>query len=478
LKTLFICGVFLLFHCSTLFGIPASGCLSVDDESGLQYEKHSICAHTSCINPQFHFNSQKNYSEPDTLGNFKVAGDCSPGYLLNNDTSICAGSVFELKSRTALTYQWFPSDGINNSANQNSYVIIDTTRTIYLETTDYSNNLITNPGFELGNIDFLTTYTYCNGINCLSPLGDNGYSIGTDANYFHSYFSGKDHTTGSGNFMIINGARPSLTVWQQTIPVKSFTKYAFGVWISTMITLSPAQIQFSINGSQVGSVFNAPDYANQWVQVFITWNSGSATTAAITIKDILPVLEGNDFGIDDLFFGELLTCSDSVTVTASQNVNLGNDTILYPDQVIVLTPLNGPYEHYNWSNGDTTQSISIHEAGKSWLSVTDLNGCTSTDTINVKNSGVFIVFPGAFTPNGDGTNDVFRPKASNVTKFHLSVFNRWGQFLFETNDIETGWNGKIKGVDYPADLYAFVASCEFQDSKETKTSRGTFRLIR
>lgn len=468
----------MLFLNSNSFGRTDSGFLSASDKLVSHCESHSILSHTCCSLLVFDVNVPEIFPKPDTMRYFKGSGDCSPGYLINNDTSICAGSVFELKSRTALTYLWFPSDGINNSTNQNSYVIIDTTRTIYLETTDYSNNLIANPGFELGNIDFVTTYTHCDGINCLSPLGDNGYSIGTDANYFHSYFTGKDHTSGSGNFMIVNGARPSLTVWQQTIPVKSFTKYAFGVWISTMITLSPAQIQFSINGSQVGSVFNAPDYANMWEKVFISWNSGSATSATITIKDILPVLEGNDFGLDDLFFGELLTCSDSVIVTASQNVNLGNDTIISPDQLIVLTPYNGPYEQYKWNSGDTTQSISINEAGKYWLSVTDFNGCVSTDTINVWNSMVFIVFPDAFTPNGDGANDVFRPIASNVKKFHLSVFNRWGQFLFETNDIVTGWNGMVKGEYYPADLYFFVATCELQDTMETQTSRGSFRLIR
>ncbi len=417
-------------------------------------------------------------SGPDSFRIIRGSDSCSPGYIMNKDTSVCAGSIIEFYSRTALSYQWLPENLVSNSSIRNPYLISDTTRTYYLVTMDYTDNLVINPGYELGNTGFITGYTYCDGINCLSPLGDNGYSVGTDANYFHSYFTGNDHTTGSGNFMIINGAQPSLMVWQQTIPVKTFTKYAFGVWISTMISLRPAQIQFSINGAQIGTIINAPVYANKWEQVFATWNSGSATSATIKIVDILPVLEGNDFGLDDLFFGEIINCTDSVTVTASQNVNLGQDTIISPEQDVVFSPSNGDFEQYNWSTGDTTQFISITEAGTYWLAATDYEGCKSSDTINVKNSLSFIIFPDAFTPNADGYNDVYRPVCSNVRKFHMTVFDRWGQFLFETNEIEEGWNGIIHGTSSPAGLYVYVVTYEFQDTAGEKTKRGSFTLIR
>ena len=81
--------------------------------------------------------------------------------------------------------------------------------------TNYSNNLIDNGDFELGNIGFITEYTYCNSSDCLGPLGNNGYAIGKNATYYHSLFKGTDHSSGTGNFMIINGADPQLTVWKK-----------------------------------------------------------------------------------------------------------------------------------------------------------------------------------------------------------------------------------------------------------------------
>ncbi len=421
-------------------------------------------------------NFQDQDVEPDSL--MTLSSGCNPGHILNNDSIACSGSVVELKSRNALTYNWIPSAGLSNPNVQNPWLMIDSTLTYYLETTEYTNNLVVNPGFDLGDSGFITTYTKCNSANCLSPLGDNGYAVGTDANYFHSYFTGKDHTTGSGNFMIINGAQPALTVWQQTVPVKPNTKYAFGVWISTMISLSPAQIQFSINGGQVGALYNAPVYAGMWDQVFTTWNSGSVTTATIKVVDILPILEGNDFGLDDFFFGEVVSCSDSVTLTASENVNLGNDTVISPGKTVVLSPKGGFFSHYTWSTGDTTQTAAIFEAGTYSLTVADPRGCNSTDTVNVMNSMSFVVFPNAFSPNADRQNDVFRPRGSNVGRFEMSVYNRWGQLLFETSDITSGWNGTLDGKDCTAGLYFYVASYELPETHEAKTTRGSFTLIR
>lgn len=447
------------FSTDEIFKIPnspaISGCIPVDD------------------------NSKKLDFDTDSLKILMKAGYCNPGYIINTTTGGCTGSSIELNSRTALTYQWSPSTHFSNSTIQNTFLFVDSTRTYYLETTNYSNNLVANPDFELGNTGFITSYTNCDGNNCLDPLGDNGYAIGKDANYFHYRFTGKDHTTGTGNFMIVNGARPSLIVWQQTIPVKPHTNYAFGAWISTMISLSTAQIQFSINGVQFGDLFYAPDYINQWEQVFTTWNSGSETSAAIKIVDILPVLVGNDFGLDDLFFGEIENCLDSITVIASQNVNLGNDTIITPpDQRIELTPSGGPFEQYKWNTGEITQSISISEPGRYWLMATNPDGCQSVDTINVRNAKSFVVFPDAFTPNDDGYNDVFRPTVSNVISFHMSIYSRWGQFMYETNDIKTGWNGIYKSEKCPAGLYVYVVSYVLQDTFETKTMRGSFTLIR
>jgi len=119
----------------------------------------------------------------------------------------------------------------------------------------------------------------------------------------------------------------------------------------------------------------------------------------------------------------------------------------------------------------------VNQPGVYWLRATDQGGCTSVDTLLIRNSLNFVVFPNSFTPDADGNNDFFRPVTSNVKSFHMSVFNRWGQLLFETDNADTGWNGFIGQERCPANVYSFIATYEFQDIAGTKSTRGIFQLF-
>ncbi|RYZ46530.1 MAG: gliding motility-associated C-terminal domain-containing protein, partial [Sphingobacteriales bacterium] len=83
-----------------------------------------------------------------------------------------------------------------------------------------------------------------------------------------------------------------------------------------------------------------------------------------------------------------------------------------------------------------------------YLQVTNDAGCSAVDTINIKVlKGPGIYVPTAFTPNGDGLNDVFRPTAVGISKLeYFRVFNRYGELVFETSEINKGWDGTHKGV--------------------------------
>lgn len=88
------------------------------------------------------------------------------------------------------------------------------------------------------------------------------------------------------------------------------------------------------------------------------------------------------------------------------------------------------------------------------LIVTNADGCS--DTI----SGLIIIrpqttffLPDAFSPNGDGYNDVFYAYGIEITEFEMKIYDRWGELIFETKDIRQGWDGKIKGDKAQADVY-------------------------
>ncbi len=88
-----------------------------------------------------------------------------------------------------------------------------------------------------------------------------------------------------------------------------------------------------------------------------------------------------------------------------------------------------------------------------------------------------LFFPTAFTPDDNAKNEIFKPTFLFVKKFKMTIYNRQGEVLFETNDIEKGWDGKHKGQKVPADSYAYFAEAE--DNKGEKFStKGTFVLIK
>ena len=113
--------------------------------------------------------------------------------------------------------------------------------------------------------------------------------------------------------------------------------------------------------------------------------------------------------------------------------------------------------------------------------VTVQNSCGSaSDEIIVKSGPCGIYFPSAFTPNNDGVNDKFRtPAGSNFfSSYHLVIYNRWGQKVFETNDPLLGWDGRVNGTVQTEGT--FVWACTYvQSANGVKDSkRGTVLLLR
>jgi gliding motility-associated-like protein len=87
--------------------------------------------------------------------------------------------------------------------------------------------------------------------------------------------------------------------------------------------------------------------------------------------------------------------------------------------------------------------------------------------------------PTAFTPNGDGTNDVIYVDGWGIRKLnYFRIFNRWGQLLFESNDIKTGWDGTYNGVPQNMETYVYQVSAETYVDKDPQLKTGSFKLIR
>lgn len=162
---------------------------------------------------------------------------------------------------------------------------------------------------------------------------------------------------------------------------------------------------------------------------------------------------------------------------------LGNDTVLCYDNSITLhANITGLYMEYLWSDYSTEQELFVTNTGNYWLQVSNPCG-SNTDSIqvNYRNCVINIFLPNAFTPNGDGKNDVFIPKGLNITYFKMYIFNRWGERLFESNSILEGWDGYFNGALCPMGSYVWVIEYEGLSSKlepKAETLRGTVTLLR
>lgn len=112
-------------------------------------------------------------------------------------------------------------------------------------------------------------------------------------------------------------------------------------------------------------------------------------------------------------------------------------------------------------------------------------GCVAYDTVLIKLQCAIanVYFPNAFTPNGNGKNDVFYAKGSGVNVIkHFKIYNRWGQVVFEKNNIgiddrSAGWDGKYKGQYVDSGTYIYMAEMECI-SGEVFTFKGTVTLIK
>jgi hypothetical protein len=104
------------------------------------------------------------------------------------------------------------------------------------------------------------------------------------------------------------------------------------------------------------------------------------------------------------------------------------------------------FDTYLWSNNSTASSIVIDQPGTYWLQVRDNKNCIGRDTIDVKLKqclqGLYV--PNAFTPNNDSKNDNLKAMLFGVVEFfEFRVYNRFGQLIFQANDMNKSWNGKF-----------------------------------
>ena len=178
-----------------------------------------------------------------------------------------------------------------------------------------SPNLVTNGDFEAGNTGFTSEYDYFDyAANPGLDMGEAKYTVATNAVLPHHLFTSfADHTSGAGNYMVVNGSSLAGTVvWTQTLFVTTDTNYNFSAWLASVYAASPASLQMVVTsftasrstlpsfGDTVLGTFAASGTPRAWNNITASFNSGSASMINISFVNQNTDLDGNDFGLDDI----------------------------------------------------------------------------------------------------------------------------------------------------------------------------------
>ncbi|MBK8485185.1 MAG: gliding motility-associated C-terminal domain-containing protein [Saprospiraceae bacterium] len=173
------------------------------------------------------------------------------------------------------------------------------------------------------------------------------------------------------------------------------------------------------------------------------------------------------------------TFNVSLDIRSNQTVEIKDSCSNFP---ILITALIDNGDSYKWNTGETTSVIAVPKPGTYTV---EIKYCmnTYTNTFIVKDLSDFLVFPNVFPPNSDiKENQIFKPfvkdSASTLTDYNLEIYNRWGQKVFTSNQVNLGWDGEFKGAPAPIDTYTYFATVKATDCGAVKVYRGGVTLVR
>ncbi len=369
----------------------------------------------------------------------KLFTQCSFTVNAGPDLKVCMpGDMITINGKitgTPTEIFWTPPTGLSNPKSPVTKATVSGPMEYILTAKGLSStNLIVNGNFEAGRTGFFTDYlvgsTPCYGAGYLDCEGT--YDVINNPQLGHSGWAPcGDHTSGGGLMMVLNGAAAFQNVWCQNVNVVPDMDYVFTTWITSVHSSSPAILQFSINGTNIGPNFTSSGSTCTWEKYEVTWNSGSNTSAFICILNENTATGGNDFAIDDIGFRKVCEVKDTVKIDVEEIlVNIENPDIVTCDQPTLKldgsTSSSGTGWTYQWTSADgkilsggNTKTPTIRGPGTYYFTVcSPLPNCCLTKSVEVRGN---IIPPDLFLSVKDtlGCNNLTVTVSSRSNKFPL-----------------------------------------------------------
>jgi len=195
-----------------------------------------------------------------------------------------------------------------------------------------------------------------------------------------------------------------------------------------------------------------------WPNSHYKWNTGSATQSIVI----------NSPGTYNLYVNDgFCNFSDSINVkyNSPPSYHIPSDTVICPSKPIKfeIHDFSGTIQ---WQDGKTDSDYTINTAGTYTLALKNLCGTkVYTSVITDSNCECNLFVPNAFTPNNDHINDILYAVSScEPITYTLQIYNRWGERLFQSNDINVGWDGTYKKISCAEGVYVYKILYKFQHS--------------
>lgn len=437
---------------------------------------------------------------------------------LGNDTTICNGTALVLDPQVnGASFVW--SDGSTNST-----LIVDTTGT-------YSVTVSAGGCDAIASVDVNVYNTQVNIGNDIALC--DGDSIILDAtNPFNNYLWSNGDTNASitvslpGVYVVTTG--PAACPFTDSITVS--TALSPTVNIGNDTTVCPGEL-VALNADNPGAQFIwSNDSTTQTIQtntsglVWVAVSNGSCAALdsivislfnpyEVDVAEYTVVCPGNttivslnaptvnfNWSTGATTSSIEIASAGSYSVTAvDQNGCSSRDTFevafAIPDAFDMQADVDVPCEQtsveltaaagftqYTWSTGDTFPVYTALQSGTYYATVVDENGCSYSDSTRVYfHTCTIVAIPNAFSPNGDGLNDFFKALLNNAPiRYKLTVFNRWGEMVFESADFSHGWDGTWRNKPCDIGTYAWkLDALVVNDNVETRELRqGNVALIR
>jgi gliding motility-associated-like protein len=417
----------------------------------------------------------------DTISKQVTISDKPTVQLAFKDTLICVKDSLQLNAtsgNTGITYNWSPNTNISNTTIANPLVYPPNTTTYAV--TINNKGCIATDSVVVNVIPFVTLDLGPDTTICLtdqvqlfpqtnalyfawSPA--TGLSSTTEKNPFATPLTKTTYTlvASVGNC----NATDNITIQEVPYP-------QVNAGLDTFICYGKTT---TLNATTDGSSFSWYPPTGLVRANTLTPTAGPQTTTAY----ILTATDNK---------GCPKPASDTVVVNVIPPVPAfaGNDTTIVVNQPLQLNATGGT--NYAWSPNTGMNDPNIPNPvvtlGSQYDSiiyrvlVSTPEGCSATDDMKVivfkSNPNIFV--PSAFTPNGDGKNDIMRPKVVGMKQYiYFRVYNRLGQMLYSTSTEGQGWDGRFGGNLQPSGAYVYEAQAIDYTGK-TINKKGTFVLIR